>query len=496
MKAKYIWFVLMGCMGFVACESDDDNDSDMVVDIPLDAGNADFSNFVAVGASFTAGFTDGALFIASQENSFPNIMARQMAEAGGGEMSQPFMSDNVGGLTLGGVQIANPRLFFNGSGPEVLPGIPTTEVTNIQRGPFNNMGVPGAKSFHLLAPGYGNVQGVALGQANPYYARMATDPNATILGDAAAQGASFFTISEIGGNDVLGYATSGGSGTNQTGNFDPSTYGPNDITDPTVFGATMEAIVATMVNAGGKGVIANVPYVTSLPYFTTVPHNPVPLDAATAALVNAGYADYNNGLALAEAGGLISGDEVIARTIAFNEGNNSVVIIDEDLTDLSGLGIPSYRQATSEDLPVLTSSAFIGTLVDGNPLLINGVTVPLEDQWVLTSTETAGVIAATDQYNTAIEALASNFSLGFVDLKAILQQASTTGYPFDDFFMTTDLVVGGLVSLDGVHLTARGYALMANEFLLAIDQTYGSNFAASGSLAKANDYPVAYPTQF
>ena len=119
MKAKYIWFVLMGCMGFVACESDDDNDSDMVVDIPLDAGNADFSNFVAVGASFTAGFTDGALFIASQENSFPNIMARQMAEAGGGEMSQPFMSDNVGGLTLGGVQIADPRLFFNGSGPEV-----------------------------------------------------------------------------------------------------------------------------------------------------------------------------------------------------------------------------------------------------------------------------------------------------------------------------------------------------------------------------------------
>jgi len=492
MKAKYIWFVLMGCIGFVACESDDDTDGDMVVDIPLDAGTADFSNFVALGASFTAGFTDGALFIATQESSFPNILASQMAGAGGGEFTQPFTNDNIGGLTLAGTQIANPRLFFNGSGPAVLPGVPTTEVSNIQAGPYNNMGVPGAKSFHLIAPGYGNIQGVATGASNPYFVRMASNPNATMLADATAQGATFFSISEIGGNDVLSYATTGGSGVDQTGNFDPSTYGPNDITDPTVFGVTAEAIVAGMVNAGGQGVIANVPYVTSLPYFTTVPHNPVPLDAATAALVNGGYADYNGGLALAQAGGLITADEVIARTIAFAEGNNAVVIVDEDLTDLSGLGLPSYRQATADDLPTLPSSAFIGTLVDGNPLLINGVTVPLADNWVLTSTETAAVIAATDQYNVAIEGLASNFDLAFVDLKGILQQASTSGYVFDEFLMTTDLVFGGLVSLDGVHLTARGYALMANEFLAAIDATYGSNFVASGNLAKANDFPVAF----
>jgi hypothetical protein len=43
-----------------------------------------------------------------------------------------------------------------------------------------------------------------------------------------------------------------------------------------------------------------------------------------------------------------------------------------------------------------------------------------------------------------------------------------------------------------VHLTARGYALMANAFLQAIDDTYGSNFEASGNLAKANEYPTNY----
>ncbi len=54
--------------------------------------------------------------------------------------------------------------------------------------------------------------------------------------DAVAQNPSFFTLSEMGGNDVLGYATSGGdSGVDQTGNLNPATYGPNDITDPQVF---------------------------------------------------------------------------------------------------------------------------------------------------------------------------------------------------------------------------------------------------------------------
>lgn len=58
--------------------------------------------------------------------------------------------------------------------------------------------------------------------------------------------------------------------------------------------------------------------------------------------------------------------------------------------------------------------------------------------------------------------------------------------------MTTDLVTGGLISLDGVHPTSRGYALMASSFLKAIDATYGSNFEASGNLPKAGDYPTNY----
>ncbi len=62
-----------------------------------------------------------------------------------------------------------------------------------------------------------------------------------------------------------------------------------------------------------------------------------------------------------------------------------------------------------------------------------------------------------------------------------------------NFNMTTDLVFGGLVSLSGIHLTARGYALMANEFLEQIDATYGSNFGASGSMLKQVIMLLFYP---
>ena len=53
-------------------------------------------------------------------------------------------------------------------------------------------------------------------------------------------------------------------------------------------------------------------------------------------------------------------------------------------------------------------------------------------------------------------------------------------------------MTGGAVGLDGIHLTARGYAFMANKFLEAIDAKFGSNFVASGNVAKAGDYPTNY----
>lgn len=495
-KIKYLFFIAPFI--FSSCDDDDFGVSPIEeeVSVPVTeevtytSGTANFSKFVSVGNSLTAGYSDGALFIDGQTNSFPNILAQQFALAGGGNFTQPLMNDNLGGLLLGGNQITSNRLFLSfASGspaPTPVSGTPTTEISNVLAGPFSNMGVPGAKSYHLGVDGYGNVAGVSLGLANPYFARMASSSGASVLGDALSQDPSFFSL-WIGNNDILSFSVSGGDGVDQTGFFDPLLYNGNDITDPNVFASVYNGLLAGLTANGAMGIVSNLPSVTTIPYFTTVPHNPIPLDAATAAYLNsaAAYGTYNGGIQLALGAlagtGLFTAEEAAKRTINFTEGQNAVVIIDEDLTDLGAINpafaaLPKYRQATAEDLLVLTSRTFLGTLADpNNPASVNGVGVPLADKWVLTPEEQEAVATAVAAYNITIEALATQYGLAFFDANALLNQLVNGGVTQNGIRTTGVYATGGGFSLDGVHPSPRGYAIIANGMIDAINQKYGSN---------------------
>lgn len=483
MKTKYIW-LLAGLIGFTACQNDDDSLTTPSPAPALTAGTADFSKFVSIGNSLTAGFSDGALYKVAQENSMPSIMAQQFALAGGGSFTQPLMNDNNGGLLVGGNPILDPmtganlfppRLVFDGSGPVPITSlnpaaVSTTDLlVNNPTGPFNNMGVPGAKVAHLLAPGYGTL--------NPYFGRMNSSPTSSIIQDAATQNPTFFSL-WIGNNDVLGYALSGGDGS------DPIT--PSAGAPGIGFDQSYGAVVAALASGGTKGVVANIPYVTTIPHFTTVPHNPVPLNEDNADALNLAYAQYNGGLLLAAQNNLIDEDEVAERTIVFSEGEgNAMVLIDEDLTDLSlSIGLPNYRQATADDLFVLPLSSLIP--------LGYGTQIQLEDKWVLTPEEQEEIKTATDAFNATIQATATSANLAFFDANSLMQQLANGGVPSGSYILTADLVTGGGFSLDGVHPTSRGYALMANEMLKAIDIAYGSNFEASENLVDISNYNTNY----
>lgn len=477
-------------IGFASCEPEFENP---VTDEGFyGSGTANLSNYVAVGNSLTAGYADGALYITGQKNSYPNIMAQQFTLAGGGEFNQPLMDDNLGGLLLNGNQIAPNRFVLavdaNGNpGPVRLDGTPSTDITNHLDGTFNNMGVPGAKSYHLVAPGYGNVAGVPNGTANPYFARFASSESATVLGDAVAQNPTFFSL-WIGNNDILAYATSGGRGVDQTGNLDPSSYGSNDITDPNVFAAVYSQQVDALTAGGAKGVLINIPEVTSIPYFTTVPTNAIPLDAATAAQLNAQFAAYNTqilpGLA---AMSVITPEEAALRMINFSAGQNFPIMTDDDLTDLTTIlqgppfSLPAplasllgqLRQVKSDDLIVLPASTVLGTVPDpSNPQGVIGVSIPLADEFVLAVSEQARITAASTAYNATIQALAGSKGLAFVDAKSALAQLASGGIPYDGGLLTSQFVTGGAFSLDGVHPTSRGYAYTANLIIRAINDTY------------------------
>ena len=106
---KYIG--ISACAMFLSCEPEFDNqvqENDIYV-----SGDADFTNFVSVGNSLTAGYADNALYVQGQESSFPNIMATKFELVGGGEFKQPMMADNLGGLLLGGQQISENRLVLS-----------------------------------------------------------------------------------------------------------------------------------------------------------------------------------------------------------------------------------------------------------------------------------------------------------------------------------------------------------------------------------------------
>lgn len=481
-----IKYLAVLALGLFACQPEFDN--------PIDesgtytSGSADFTTFVAVGNSLTAGFMDGTVFRSGQQNSFPNIMAEKFALAGGGAFTQPSYDDDVndsGGFLLAGNPLPgfDTRLVIDASegGPENLNVAPTMEVSNLQATAYNNMGVPGAKSFHLGAPGYGDIANLAIGAANPYYVRHATAPNATVIGDAVSLNPTFFAL-WIGNNDILAFATSGGAGVDRTGDPNVLGYGFNDITDPGVFAFTYQGLVDALTANGAKGVVATLPDVTSIPYFTTVPYNAIPMDAATAAFVNNGYATYNGGLQFAVANGLLTAEEAAQRTISFEAGQNAVVIEDEDLTNLTGFGIPNYRQATVNDLMVLPSSAIIGTEVNNDPTMINGVSVPLANRWVLTETEIQSVRDARTAYNNTIVAIAVANDLGVVDMAVKLEELvsglrTSDGqlYTNNYFDGSSDALSTALFSLDGVHPNSRGYAIVADEFIRVVNEKFGAS---------------------
>jgi len=452
-----------------------------------DPGTADFSMFLAIGDSLTAGYADGALYRQIQQNSLPYILAQQFALAGGGKMNQPLMpKDATGSLTFdaggGPIDLGRPdRLMLGATGdpaspasPEIIKPTKTTaiEVRVSGAGTFNNMGIPGAKSFHLgpLPSGYGEltIAAIAGGTSNPYYARFASSDVATVLGDALAQVPTFFTL-WIGNNDILLYALDGGATQNAV---PPYGTASTDVTAPAMFTAAYNGAVAALTAMPGtQGLLINIPDVATIPHFTTVPYNPIPMSAADATGANGAYAPYNAGLNLAL--GFITQTEIDQRTITFKKGdNNALVITDENLTTVPGL--PSIRQATKKDFVLLPASSKIGTeAVPGTPTSIWAVGVALLDGDVLTQFEYNQIETARKAYNKTIKAAANaDPDLLFLDVDALLVELNESGISYGSGGVSSTFGQGGAFSLDGVHPTARGYAVIANEIFKVINEGF------------------------
>ena len=419
MKIKYISRLVFAVLivAVAACKKDGGT---VVVQVPT-SGSANFTRFISLGNSLTAGYADGGLYLSGQLNSYPAIMAQQMKLAGGGEFPQPLFStaqkNGSGYLKYGGLSAAGtPNLIpvtteLGIRGIAAIPGFGNVTLYTKYTGPINNYGVPGIKLRDIKLSVYGNVNG--------YFERLlpgnAGTNSTTYLDFATTTPFTFFT-NWLGNNDALGYATTGGVG---------------DVLTPKAdFTAFYTELITKLTASGAKGAVATIPDVSTIPFFNTL--------TVSAILANVKKAN----------------PAVQALYIQTATG---------------------ARIATNDDLIVLNFPTSLIGVPNGNSLpygLHPGN--PIESKYVLDKDEVLNVRDYVTSYNTTIKSLADSKGLAVFDANEYLKKFVGLGATVDGVTFTTAYVSGKLFSLDGVHLTAMGYAAVANEFIRVINEKYSS----------------------
>lgn len=226
-----------------------------------------------------------------------------------------------------------------------------------------------------------------------------------------------FALVWLGNNDVLAAATSGRVIEGVT------------LTPVAQFEADLTAIVGAFQAVGADVALANLPDVTSIPYVTTVP--PVVVNPATNQPV-------------------------------LGPGGNTIPILGPN----GPLG--------NGDRILLPASAKLAQGI-GIPAAIGGTGQPLSDADVLSVAEVNTIQARVNAFNAIIAAVANQTGSALADINGLLRQLASTGVNIGGITFTENYVTGGAFSLDGVHPAPLGYAVAANEWIRAINATYGAD---------------------
>jgi hypothetical protein len=423
---KKILFIILSVALFTACERKID-------EFKVGKGSANFTTYVAMGNSLMSGYADGALYQTGQKYSLPNIIAGQLALAGSGNFVQPMVNSEYGVAYPG----SQPKLVLGYSSSPCQPGVislspvrseGTMEPLQPVGYPVNNLAIPGAKSFHMLFPGYA--------QFNPYYARFASSPTNMVVQEIAPLNPTFFTM-WLGDNDVLSYALTGGVG--------------DTLTSPAFFQTAMGGVLTALTANKAQGVIANIPDVTAIPYFATIPYNGLVLTQSQADSVNMAMALYQ-------------------LPFHYTAGPNPFLVNDPTSPH------PMFKVRQMQAGELVLMSVPQDSLKCMGMGIINRVTFmpyPIPTQFVLTSDEVYKIKTTTAAYNQILAGLATHFEIGLVDMNSKLTDIQK-GIVWDGVKLNTKFVTGGAFSLDGIHLNPRGCAVAANYFIDAINAKYGS----------------------
>lgn len=389
---------------------------------PQEGKQVDYTRYIAVGNSLTAGFADGGLYLEGQKVAFPNLIAEQLNWIGGAkDFNSPFFSEQQ----------------KNGSGylylKELNNGVPTLEnvtdqtayitptadrlAKNIDK--ITNLGVPGMR----LDLAFAEIFGVPV-HGNMYFERLLKEEEEgkiSYFTYSTSMKHTFFTF-WLGNNDVLGYAMNGAVEEGPT----------STLTDVNKFAHLLDMYITELTQDNQKGAIATIPDVTTVPFFTTVTR--------------------------------------IALLKAVNQTSPAV-----EVKDIYILTKEGARAATDQDLFILPFSnmGLLGQINElGIPYGLHPAN-PVEDKYVLDKDEVIDVSSTVNSYNKLIHQIAKEKNLAVVDVHKFLNKVKM-GVVIQDIPFSNEFITGNAFSLDGIHLTPMGNAVIANLFIESLNKQYGS----------------------
>jgi lysophospholipase L1-like esterase len=363
----------------------------------------DFTNYVALGDSVTAGFTSASMMDWYQDRSYPAVLAHQ---AGAAVFEQPYVSEPGIGPIYELVSLA-PTPVIQPVG--LAPGMPYNYEYPY---PYNNLGIPTATLYDMIFQ-TGDLTNLEQGNFDTVFFDIVLRNGVnTALEFAIGAQPTFLTV-WIGNNDVLGAVLAGTP-------IDGITMTPVEF----FAGLYGNAIGALATNTTADIVLINIPYLTEIPFVTSV--DP--------------YVDTESGrLYLMADTGPLTDDDFLTL------GAGALIA--------QGYGLPG-QPPLPDNLNIFTGEAGV----------------------VLRAAEIEMINDQIDGLNAAIGQTAAAFGYPVFDMNALFSDVASGAFVpnYGGATLSTDFLLGGIFSYDGIHPQRIGSALIADHLIQFINAEFGS----------------------
>jgi lysophospholipase L1-like esterase len=379
----------------------------------------DFSTYVALGDSLTAGFTNGGLGMPAQQESYAALLARQA----GTHFELPLISSpGIPGMwTLASLATGSPQFYIPSQAEYGMP------INATYPGIYNNLGVPGATLFDMLFT-VGDISRVLLGTATSetiMFDLILRNNTNTALEQAIGLGPTFVTV-WIGNNDALGAALAG-------------TAAPGLTLTPVETFQVMygNAIGALATNTDADIVVFTIGEGPVLPFVNTIP--PVIVDPTTQQPVLINGAP----VPLIGSNGPVSMDSLITL--------NAAPLLAQGIgipVELGGTGLP-----LPDDLDIVARTP--------------GVIIRPDEMQV--------ILDHIGAYNEIIYAVADQFGARVFDVRPLYNQYLAEGVKYGGIDFTGDYLTGGIFGYDGIHQAAIGHADLAVHLIDFLNSEFGGS---------------------